>query len=759
MRVKTPISLLLVLPVVICCFVEPVWAEWLPGLMYRRPVIVANSCGEELTDYQVRIRLDDTFEFNKAKPDGSDICFTEDDGTTLIPFWIEEWNPDSLLAGIWINIPSISVDTTSIYIYYGGPTSTLVSDGHATFDVYDGFESPAGINPGAWSRYPGNPLITEGPSGSWDDHGATFASVILDETAGEFRMYYHGFSFNGTHQIGLATSPDAVNWTKFPGNPVMTPGPTAWDDHSVRVPMVWKEGPSDYRMMYTGYDGSSYQIGYAFSADGISWTKHASNPVFNDPTWAHDETENWGVMKVGAEYLMWYCDFGMRQSGIAVSSDLVNWSPHQPGPIFASSGDPADDRYSQYCPFSFKYGGDYYVLVPSYDGSWNYSKYYLYRSSSPYFPESDRHLVRVAHAVGLEGEWDDHDNDCPYVFMLDIERTQFYSGQLWCYYAAEGGANLWKEGLLLEADIAAALSDVPLDGIPYWDVRGAVTLAASPVHQGIQSIHQYDEYSSGTTGATGAFSQKETGVVGAWLRRNSVSYGDYDIYLYGDSAVTGDTTLACVAGMGRDGDFHYWNGGFQPTGVTWALDTWYLITIAFDATVDLYDFVVFGEDLAEVMRLEGLAFGNDASSIDGAMLYTSLQYVGDAYADDFRIRKWCGSELVVTTESEELNPAVATPGSDGLPRACFLYQNYPNPFNPETEIQYNLPFDCHVRLEIYNILGQKVATLTDEFQDAGRKVVRWNGRDRSGKEVTSGVYFYRLKAGSYGDTKRMVLLK
>ena len=92
------------------------------------------------------------------------------------------------------------------------------------------------------------------------------------------------------------------------------------------------------------------QVGYATSTDGISWTKHASNPVFNDPTWATGATENWGVMKVGSEYLMWYTNFGMRQSGIAVSTDLVNWTPHTTGPIFASSGIASDDRYSQFCP-------------------------------------------------------------------------------------------------------------------------------------------------------------------------------------------------------------------------------------------------------------------------------------------------------------------------------------------------------------------------------------------------------------------------
>ena len=257
---------------------------------------------------------------------------------------------------------------TKLYLYYGKPTAVSTANGVAAFSIFDGFEdyavgavpSRGNLNPGEWTRYAGNPILSPGASGAWDDHGATFASVIYDSLARAFRMYYHGFSYTGVHQIGLATSPDGMNWTKYAGT-IVTPGPGAWDGQSVRVPMVWKEGPTNYRMIYTGSGSGGLQVGYATSTDGIHWTKSPSNPVFNDPTWAHGATESWGVMKVGSQYLMWYSDFGMRQSGIAVSTDLVTWAPYQPGPIFVSSGVPTDDRYSQFCPFSFKYGSYYYV--------------------------------------------------------------------------------------------------------------------------------------------------------------------------------------------------------------------------------------------------------------------------------------------------------------------------------------------------------------------------------------------------------------
>jgi len=83
-----------------------------------------------------------------------------------------------------------------------------------------------------------------------------------------------------------------------------------------------------------------------------------------------------------------------------------------------------------------------------------------------------------------------------------------------------------------------------------------------------------------------------------------------------------------------------------------------------------------------------------------------------------------------------------------------LSQNHPNPFNPATQISYTLARDGHVKLEIYNLLGQKVATLVDKHQEAGQKRVHWEAKDFS-----SGIYFYKLTAGDFTATKKMVLIR
>jgi hypothetical protein len=99
------------------------------------------------------------------------------------------------------------------------------------------------------------------------------------------------------------------------------------------------------------------------------------------------------------------------------------------------------------------------------------------------------------------------------------------------------------------------------------------------------------------------------------------------------------------------------------------------------------------------------------------------------------------------------------PSGVTLPYDFALYQNYPNPFNPATVIRYELPVESNIAIRIHNILGQEVKTLVNEEQAAGVRQVIWNGRNNAGASVASGVYFYRLQAGDFVDTKKLLLLK
>ncbi|MDZ7340858.1 MAG: T9SS type A sorting domain-containing protein [candidate division KSB1 bacterium] len=92
-------------------------------------------------------------------------------------------------------------------------------------------------------------------------------------------------------------------------------------------------------------------------------------------------------------------------------------------------------------------------------------------------------------------------------------------------------------------------------------------------------------------------------------------------------------------------------------------------------------------------------------------------------------------------------------------RSYKLEQNYPNPFNPDTEIHYELPEACHVTLKIYNLLGQQIKTLVDHDAPAGSHTVRWDGKDQHGHNLASGIYLYRLEAGSYVASNKLALVR
>jgi len=142
----------------------------------------------------------------------------------------------------------------------------------------------------------------------------------------------------------------------------------------------------------------------------------------------------------------------------------------------------------------------------------------------------------------------------------------------------------------------------------------------------------------------------------------------------------------------------------------------------------------------------------------GEALYNSKFYVHDNFGWDhyyeyqnmFDYNLYGDPSLV----REGVPVGIETESLVELPKSFLLMQNYPNPFNPITQIKYALHKECWVRLEIYNILGQKVASLVDEVLKAGYKKVEWDA-----DSFSSGIYFYRLKAGDFVETRKMVVLK
>ena len=102
----------------------------------------------------------------------------------------------------------------------------------------------------------------------------------------------------------------------------------------------------------------------------------------------------------------------------------------------------------------------------------------------------------------------------------------------------------------------------------------------------------------------------------------------------------------------------------------------------------------------------------------------------------------------------EMITAVDNSLAESQPRSFQLEQNFPNPFNPSTTIRFSVPHPITVYLSVFNALGQEVQSLVNQQVAAGTYVIRWNPIG-----LTSGVYFYRLRAGAFTETRRMILLK
>ncbi len=153
--------------------------------------------------------------------------------------------------------------------------------------------------------------------------------------------------------------------------------------------------------------------------------------------------------------------------------------------------------------------------------------------------------------------------------------------------------------------------------------------------------------------------------------------------------------------------------------------------------------------LAVIWLNPGETFSIAAVANDG---YNFTGWTGDTTSSNstITVKVWKPMQLTAN-----FSPATAVSGSgNGLPKNYYLYQNYPNPFNPSTIIYYQIPSSSMVTLTVYDILGRKVEALVNEMEPAGKYSVNFDA-----SKFTSGVYFYRLRAGNYLENKKMILSK
>ncbi len=128
-----------------------------------------------------------------------------------------------------------------------------------------------------------------------------------------------------------------------------------------------------------------------------------------------------------------------------------------------------------------------------------------------------------------------------------------------------------------------------------------------------------------------------------------------------------------------------------------------------------------------------------------------MQVTATEVRNSYAIKFTTDSATVVSVNDDIENASI--------PDNYVLEQNYPNPFNPQTNITYSIPEPAFVKLCVYNINGTLVKTLFEGNQSTGRYQTVWDGENSSGMKVGSGVYFYRIQANSFLQTRKMILLK
>lgn len=353
---------------------QPSWnsQDW----AYRRAIAVSNSTGNLLTNFQIKVTLNNSFDFNHCKTDGSDLRFTSSDALTLIPYWIEDWNPSGTSATIWVKVSSLPTSGTQIFMYYGNSSATNIQDGNNVFEFFDNFES-----------------AYESP---WVENAQMLSPNKADGTAavynGELYVFGgYGFNVNDNLNDTYKYNPLSNTWTKLANMPTKRWGPIAvefngkihvfaggvnsaatsiskheiydpatdtWQSNALANPLnIPKYGGAtgvvhpDVIYFSTGRDGYKYWMTYTpyppqsnenpsvvRSNDGITWTDAGiSNPVIqpgSPGSWNDLENPDPDMIYV-ADLDKWFMvwDGGdaatnSRKIALAYSSDGKTWTEY-----------------------------------------------------------------------------------------------------------------------------------------------------------------------------------------------------------------------------------------------------------------------------------------------------------------------------------------------------------------------------------------------------------------------------------------------
>lgn len=222
--------------------------------------------------------------------------------------------------------------------------------------------------------------------------------------------------------------------------------------------------------------------------------------------------------------------------------------------------------------------------------------------------------------------------------------------------------------------------------------------------------------------------------------------GDFTLLTPAD----GDTIMITGDNIGASQIFA-WNASVDPNGTPVEYEHCVSVVSPFDQFCD-----DAGSATAEFVPLADIADYID-SLMQAGLSNGSIDLIWTVYATD----GMDDTEASNGPRSLHVDAGWALGVNDelGIPDVFALHQNYPNPFNPVTNIRFDVPEESRVQLDIYNVTGQKVATLVNGNMQPGFHSIRWNGTNEKGKQLASGMYFYRISSSKFTEVKKLILMK
>ncbi|HLX12200.1 MAG TPA: hypothetical protein VKS81_05255 [Bacteroidota bacterium] len=295
-----------------------------------------------------------------------------------------------------------------------------------------------------WTKYTSNPVIpaTSNKANAPLSFNYTYLNATLwDSTHNLYRMWFENI-VSSHWQVSSAISPNGIDWYIDERGPILSVGATGSFDASMISPASVVYDGATYRLYYTGYDGVSTNIGLATSTDGINWTKYSGNPIISHVpgTWKNDGAGSPQVSFDGSKYTMVYggainLNGGkvLGNLGEAESPDGYTWTDSPLNPLFPKSARLAWDTTCVIPMAMCKVNGTYFMLI----NAGPYSPIGLITSTDAInWTENSTNPI---FSTGLAGSWDNQ--------RVEYGSMQFRNNQFLYFYPGIGSNNQWQIGL------------------------------------------------------------------------------------------------------------------------------------------------------------------------------------------------------------------------------------------------------------------------------------------------------------------------